>query len=331
MSDRELMYREALREALFEEMERDQSIFIIGEGIAERGGSYKVTEGLLDKYGSQRVRDTPISEASMIGVGVGAAIAGARPIVEILYVDFAMLGMDMIVNQAAKFRLMTGGSGRVPFIMRTQGGTGGGVAAQHSQSLEALFYHIPGLRVVMPSSPYDAKGLLKYALRQPDPVMFIEHKHLYMTKGHVPEGDVIVEFGKADIKREGTDVTLIAWSNMVPRTLEAADELAKQGISAEVLDPRTLVPLDRDAILKSVSKTNRCVIVQEAVRRGGVASDISSVIQEEAFYDLDAPVTIVAGMDTPIPFNLTLEQASVPQKDDVIQAVHKVLHAEPVL
>ena len=331
MSDRELMYREALREALFEEMERDQSIFIIGEGIAERGGSYKVTEGLLAKYGAKRVRDTPISEASMIGVGVGAAIAGARPIVEILYVDFAMLGMDMIVNQAAKFRLMTGGSGRVPFIMRTQGGTGGGVAAQHSQSLEALFYHIPGLRVVMPSTPYDAKGLLKYALRQPDPVMFIEHKHLYMTKGHVPEGEVIVEFGKADIKREGTDVTLIAWSNMVPRTLEAAEELSKMGISAEVIDPRTLVPLDRQTILKSVAKTNRCVIVQEAVRRGGVASDISSIIQEEAFYDLDAPVTVIAGMDTPIPFNLTLEQASVPQKDDVIRAVQKVLHSEPVV
>jgi len=325
------MYREALREALFEEMERDQSIFIIGEGIAERGGSYKVTEGLLAKYGAKRVRDTPISEASMIGVGVGAAIAGARPIVEILYVDFAMLGMDMIVNQAAKFRLMTGGSGRVPFIMRTQGGTGGGVAAQHSQSLEALFYHIPGLRVVMPSTPYDAKGLLKYALRQPDPVMFIEHKHLYMTKGHVPEGEVIVEFGKADIKREGTDVTLIAWSNMVPRTLEAAEELSKMGISAEVIDPRTLVPLDRQTILKSVAKTNRCVIVQEAVRRGGVASDISSIIQEEAFYDLDAPVTVIAGMDTPIPFNLTLEQASVPQKDDVIRAVQKVLHSEPVV
>ncbi|MEP0519754.1 MAG: alpha-ketoacid dehydrogenase subunit beta [Hyphomicrobiales bacterium] len=329
MSDRELMYREALREALFEEMERDQEIFIIGEGIAERGGSYKVTEGLLAKYGAGRVRDTPISEASMIGVGVGAAIAGGRPIVEILYVDFAMLGMDMIVNQAAKFRLMTGGSGRVPFILRTQGGTGGGVAAQHSQSLEALFYHIPGLRVVMPSSPYDAKGLLKYALRQPDPVMFIEHKHLYMTKGHVPEGEVIVEFGKADIKREGTDVTLIAWSNMVPRTLEAAEELSKAGISAEVLDPRTLVPLDRDAILRSVAKTNRCVIVQEAVRRGGIASDISSIIQENAFYDLDAPVTIVAGMNTPIPFNLTLEQASVPQKDDVIAAVHSVLHTTP--
>ncbi|MBK5948482.1 alpha-ketoacid dehydrogenase subunit beta [Rhodobium orientis] len=322
------MYREALREALFEEMELNDEVFIIGEGIAERGGSYKVTEGLLAKFGALRVRDTPISEASMIGVGVGAAIAHARPVVEILYIDFAMLGMDQIVNQAAKFRLMTGGEGRVPFVLRTQGGTGGGVAAQHSQSLEALFYHIPGLRVVMPSTPHDAKGLLKYALRQPDPVMFLEHKHLYMTKGMVPEGELIIEFGKADIKREGTDVTLIAWSNMVPRTLEAAEQLAGEGISAEVLDPRTLVPLDKDAILASVAKTNRVVIVQEAVRRGGVASDIASIIQQEAFYDLDAPVEIVAGMNTPIPFNLELEKASVPQTSDIVAAAKSVLHAD---
>lgn len=326
MAHRELMYREALREAIDEEMERNAQVFIIGEGIAERGGSYKVTEGLLAKYGAKRVRDTPIAEAGMIGVGVGAAIAGARPIVEILYVDFAMLGMDMIVNQAAKFRLMTGGEGRVPFVMRTQGGAGGGVAAQHSQSLEALFYHIPGLRVVMPSTPADAKGLLKYALRQPDPVMFLEHKHLYMTKGLVPDGEHIVEFGKGDIKREGTDVTVIAWSNMIPRTLEAAEELAAQGISAEVIDPRTLVPLDREMILKSVAKTRRAVIVQEANRRGGVASDIASIIQEELFYELDAPVEIVAGLDIPIPFNLTLEAASVPQKPDVIAAVRRSLH-----
>ncbi|MEQ9491383.1 MAG: alpha-ketoacid dehydrogenase subunit beta [Alphaproteobacteria bacterium] len=327
MSDREIMYRDALREALFEEMEINPDVFIIGEGIAERGGSYKVTEGLLAKFGKNRVRDTPISEASMIGVGVGAAIAGARPVVEILYIDFAMLGMDQIVNQAAKFRLMTGGDGRVPFIMRTQGGTGGGVAAQHSQSLEALFYHIPGLRVVMPSTPVDAKGLLKYALRQPDPVMFLEHKHLYMTKGHVPEGEIIIEFGKADVKREGTDLTLICWSNMVPRSLEAAEEAAKEGISCEVIDLRTLMPMDKECILNSVAKTNRCMIVQEAVRRGGVASDISSIIQQEAFYDLDAPVEILAGMDTPIPFNLALEQASVPQKDDIVDAIKRVANA----
>lgn len=327
---REIMYRDALREAIDEEMERDSTVFIIGEGIAERGGSYKVTEGLLAKYGTKRVRDTPIAEAGMIGVGVGAAIAGARPIVEILYVDFAMLGMDMLVNQAAKFRLMTGGSGRVPFVMRTQGGTGGGVAAQHSQSLEALFYHIPGLKVVMPSTPADAKGLLKYALRQQDPVMFLEHKHLYMTKGLVPDGEHIIEFGKGDIKRSGKDVTLIAWSNMVPRTLEAAEKLAAEGIDAEVIDPRTLVPLDKEMILGSVAKTNRAVIVQEAVRRGGVASDIASIIQEEAFYVLDAPIEIVAGLNIPVPFNLELEKASVPQADDIVAAARRALHAKPL-
>jgi pyruvate/2-oxoglutarate/acetoin dehydrogenase E1 component len=327
---REIMYRDALREAIDEEMERDSTVFIIGEGIADRGGSYKVTEGLLAKYGAKRVRDTPIAEAGMIGVGVGAAIAGARPIVEILYIDFAMLGMDMIVNQAAKFRLMTGGDGRVPFVMRTQGGTGGGVAAQHSQSLEALFYHIPGLKVVMPSTPADAKGLLKYALRQDDPVMFLEHKHLYMTKGMVPDGEHVIEFGKGDIKRPGKDVTLIAWSNMIPRTLEAAERLAAEGIDAEVIDPRTLVPLDKEMILTSVAKTNRAVIVQEAVRRGGVASDIASIIQEEAFYDLDAPVEIVAGLNIPIPFNLELEKASVPQVDDIVLAVRRSLHTKPM-
>lgn len=326
MASKEMMYREALREALDEEMARNSDVFIIGEGIAERGGSYKVTEGLLAKYGERRVRDTPISEASMIGVGVGAAISGARPIVEILYVDFAMLGMDQIVNQAAKFRLMTGGSGNVPFVLRTQGGAGGGVAAQHSQSLEALFYHIPGLRVVMPSTPRDAKGLLKHALRQPNPVMFIEHKHLYMTKGDVPEEEYEIEFGQADVKREGADVTLVAWSNMIPRSLEVAEEMAKEGISVEVIDPRTLVPLDENTIIESVKKTNRVVIVQEAVRRGGVASDICSIIQDKVFYYLDAPIEIVAGLNTPIPFNLELEKASIPQKEQIREGILKVVH-----
>lgn len=327
MASREMMYREALREALDEEMARNSDVFIIGEGIAERGGSYKVTEGLLAKYGERRVRDTPISEASMIGVGVGAAISGARPIVEILYVDFAMLGMDQIVNQAAKFRLMTGGSGNVPFVLRTQGGAGGGVAAQHSQSLEALFYHIPGLRVVMPSTPRDAKGLLKHALRQPNPVMFIEHKHLYMTKGDVPEEEYEIEFGQADVKREGADVTLVAWSNMIPRSLEVAEEMAKEGISVEVIDPRTLVPLDENTIIESVKKTNRVVIVQEAVRRGGVASDICSIIQDKVFYYLDAPIEIVVGLNTPIPFNLELEKASIPQKEQIREGILKVVHS----
>jgi len=235
MSAREIMYRDALREALDHEMGVNPAVFIIGEGIAERGGSYKVTEGLLNKYGPDRVRDTPISEASMIGAGVGAAIAGARPITEILYIDFAMLGMDQIVNQAAKFRLMTGDRGSVPFVMRTQGGAGGAVAAQHSQSLEALFYHIPGLRVVMPSTPYDAKGLLTHSLRQDHPVMFLEHKHLYMTKGMVPEEDYEIEFGKAEVMTEGDDVTIVAWSHMLLKTMEAAETLAAENIQAEVI------------------------------------------------------------------------------------------------
>ena len=325
MADREIMYRDALREALDHEMCVNPSVFIIGEGIAERGGSYKVTEGLLAKYGAGRVRDTPISEASMIGAGVGAAIAGARPITEILYIDFAMLGMDQIVNQAAKFRLMTGDRGSVPFVMRTQGGTGGAVAAQHSQSLEALFYHIPGLRVVMPSTPYDAKGLLTHALRQDHPVMFLEHKHLYMTKGHVPEESYEIEFGKAQVIREGTDVTIIAWSHMLLKAMEAAEALAEQNVNAEVINMRTLSPLDTDTIMASVAKTNRVVIAQEAVRRGGVASDIASYIHTDHFYSLDAPIEIVAGLNIPIPFNMSLEKASVPQVDDIVAAAHRTL------
>ncbi len=323
---REIMYREALNEALREEMRRDSSVFLMGEGIAERGGSYKVTVDLLKEFGPKRVMDTPIAEASFTGAGVGAAIAGMRPVVEILFVDFAMLVLDQIINQAAKYKFMSGGEAKVPFVLRSQGGVGNGLAAQHSESLEAIFYHIPGLQVVMPSTPYDAKGLLKSAIRSDDPVIFLEHKLLYMTKGDVPESDYIVNFGEADIKRKGADVTMIAWSNMVPRSLAAAEDLSEQGIQAEVIDPRTLVPLDVDSILASVRKTERVVIVQEAVRRGGVASDIASIIQAEAFDYLDAPIEIVAGMNTPVPFNLALESRVIPQKDDIIAAVKKVMY-----
>ena len=244
MSDksRVIMYREALNEALREEMQRDPTVFIMGEGIAERGGSYKVTVGLVDEFGPKRVIDTPISEASFTGAGVGAAITGMRPIVEILFIDFTSLVMDQIINQAAKYKFMTGGKGRVPMVLRTQGGVGNGLAAQHSQSLEALFYHIPGLKVVMPSTPYDAKGLIKSAIRDDDPVIFIEHKLLYMTEGEVPEGEYTIELGKGDIKREGKDATLIAWSGMIPRSLAAVEKLAQEGIDVEVVDPRTLVP-----------------------------------------------------------------------------------------
>lgn len=320
---REIMYREALNEALKEEMRRDPTVFMMGEGIAERGGSYKVTVGLLEEFGSRRVMDTPIAEASFTGAGIGAAITGMRPVVEILFVDFTMLIMDQLVNQAAKYRFMSGGKASVPFVLRSQGGVGNGLAAQHSESLEAIFYHIPGLKLVMPSTPYDAKGLLKSAIRSDDPVVFLEHKLLYMNKGPVPEEEYLVELGKADIKRTGSDVTLIAWSNMVPRSLEAAEQLAAEGIEAEVLDLRTLVPLDIEAVLQSVRKTEHVVIVQEAVRRGGIASDIAAMIQAEAFDYLDAPIEIVAGLNCPIPFNLNLEKQVVPRSGDIVKAARK--------
>ena len=325
--DREIMYREALNEALREEMARDPTVFCMGVGIAERGGSYKVTVGLLAQFGRKRVIDTPISEASFTGAGVGAAITGMRPIVEILFVDFSMLVLDQIINQAAKYRFMTAGEGRVPMVLRTQGGVGGALAAQHSQSLEAIYYHIPGLKVVMPSTPRDAKGLLKAAIRDDDPVIFIEHKLLYMTKGVVPQHEYIIELGKAETKRSGNDVTLIAWSNMVLRSLSAAEKLAEEGIDVEVIDLRTLVPMDTNAVLQSVRKTEHVVIVQEAVRRGGVASDIASLIQQEAFDYLDAPVEICAGKNTAIPFNIRLETACVPQEEDIIRAVKRAVGA----
>jgi pyruvate dehydrogenase E1 component beta subunit len=321
------MYREALNEALREEMLRDESVFLIGGGIGQRGGSYKVTAGLLDEFGPWRVIDTPISEASFTGAGVGAAITGMRPVVEILFIDFTSLIIDQIVNQAAKYRFMSGGTGRVPMVLRTQGGSGNGLAAQHSQSLEAWYYHVPGLKLVMPSVPYDAKGLLKSAIRDNDPVVFLEHKLLYMNKGPVPEAEYTIELGVGDVKRRGTDVTIVAWSNMVGRALSAAEKLAQEGIEAEVIDPRTLVPLHKQLILESVQKTEHLVIVQEAVRRGGVASDIASIVQQEGFDSLDAPIEIVAGKNTPIPFNVDLEKASVPREQDVIQAVKRSLGA----
>ncbi len=322
---REIMYREALNEALIEEMARDNKVFIMGEGIAERGGSYKVTVGLQERFGARRVFDTPISENGFTGAGVGAALTGMRPVVEILFVDFTMLVLDQIINQAAKFRFMSGNTARVPLVVRTQGGVGNGLAAQHSQSLEAIFYHIPGLRVVMPSTPYDAKGLLKAAIRCDDPVIFIEHKLLYMNKGEVPEEEYIISLGEADIKKEGTDLTIVAWSGMIPKVMDATEILSKEGISAEVVDPRSLVPLDKLTIINSVKKTEHVLIVQEAVRRGGVGSDISSIIQEEAFDYLNSPIKILGGLNTPCPFNLNLEKAVIPQVDDIVRAAKEVL------
>jgi acetoin:2,6-dichlorophenolindophenol oxidoreductase subunit beta len=320
-----MKYREALRAALEEEMERDPSVFCIGEGIGERGGSYKVTEGLIARFGPGRVIDTPLSEAGFVGVGVGAAIAGQRPVVEMLFVDFLLLAMDQVVNQAAKYRFMSGGEGRVPLVIRTQGGAGNSLAGQHSQSLEALYHHIPGLKVVMPSTPRDAKGLLKAAIRDDDPVIFIEHKLLYMTDGEVPEEPYEIPLGVADVKRAGSDVTLVAWSHMVTKSLTAAEQLAADGISVEVIDLRTLVPMDMACVLDSVRRTGRLVIAQEAVKRGGVASDVAAIVAEEAFESLHAPIVRVAAYNTVVPFNLTLEKATVPQVADIVAGVRSVL------
>jgi len=321
----EMMYREALRRALDEEMRRDPLVFLMGETIAERGGSYKVTEGLLKKYGPRRVIDTPIAEASFTGMAVGAALIGCRPVVEILFVDFAMLAMDQIVNQAAKQEFISGGQCRVPMVLRTQGGAGNGLAAQHSQSLEALFYHIPGLKVAMPSTPRDACGLLKAAIRDDQPVIFIEHKLLYMTRGPVPEEEYVIPLGRAEVKKSGTDVSLITYSHMTLKCLEAAAALEADGIRAEVVDLRTLSPLDKETILASARKTGRAIVVHEAVKRGGVGGDIAAMLMEEAYDDLDGPVLRIAGRNTPIPYNLNIEKACVPSVEDIVAGVLRMV------
>jgi pyruvate dehydrogenase E1 component beta subunit len=322
-----IKYRDALREAIREEMIRDPNVFCMGEGIAERGGSYKVTLDLYKEFGLDRIIDTPISEASFVGMAVGAAILGMRPIAEILFIDFACLVMDQIVNQAAKYRFMSGDQGRVPMILRTQGGVGNGLAGQHSQSLEAFYYHIPGLKVVMPSTPYDAKGLLKTSVREDDPVVFIEHKLLYMTEGEVPQDEYLIPFGEADVKCEGDDITLVTYSYMTVRCLEAADILAKEGINVEVIDLRTLVPLDKDKILQSVEKTGRLIVVHESCKRGGVGGDIAAMVAEEAFDYLDAPVRRITGKNTTIPFNLQLEQVCTPSVEDLVIGVRNCVNA----
>jgi pyruvate dehydrogenase E1 component beta subunit len=320
----DMMYREALRRALDEEMQRDALVFLMGETIAERGGSYKVTEGLLKKFGPRRVIDTPIAEASFTGMAVGAALIGCRPVVEILFVDFAMLAMDQIVNQAAKYEFISGGQGGVPMVLRTQGGAGNGLAAQHSQSLEAFFYHIPGLKVVMPSTPADACGLLKSAIRDDHPVIFIEHKLLYMTRGPVPDEEFLIPLGQAEVKRSGSDVSLITYSHMTLKCLEAAAALEAEGISVEVVDLRTLSPLDKETILASARKTGRVIVVHEAVKRGGVGGDIAALLMEEAYDDLDGPVLRIAGRNTPIPYNLNIEKACVPSVEEIIAGVLRI-------
>jgi len=324
MADRQLQYREALNEALHEEMERDPSVCVMGEDIGSYGSPFQITRGLYDRFGAKRVRDTPISEAGFTGIAVGAAMTGLRPVVEILYIDFCTLAMDQIVNQAAKARYMFGGKARAPLVIRTQGGGGRGNAAQHSQSLEMWFVHVPGLIVVQPSTPYDAKGLLKSAIRDDNPVVFIEHKLLYNTTGPVPEEEYLIPIGVADVKRPGDDVTIVATSRMVLFALNAAEELARQGIEAEVIDPRTLKPLDIDTIVRSVEKTGRLVVVNEGHLTGGFTAEVAAQVQRKAFEWLDAPIMQVATEDVPLPYSGPLELEAIPNERDIVNAVRQV-------
>ncbi len=321
---REITYREALREGLREEMRRDEHVFLLGEDIAEFGGTYKVTQGLVEEFGPERVRNTPISEAAIVGAALGAALLGMRPVAEIMYIDFSTISLDMIVNQAAKVRYMFGGKAKASLVVRTQGGAGRSSAAQHAQSLEAWYTHVPGLKVVMPSTPYDVKGLIKSAIRDDDPIIFIEHKLLYNEKGLVPEEEYLVPIGKADIKREGKHVTIVATSRMVLRALKAAEVLAGEGIEAEVIDPRTLVPLDEEAILGSVKKTGRLAVVHEACKRSGYGAEIAAMVGEKAFYDLDAPIKRIAALNTPVPFAPSLENFVIPDEETIVKGVREL-------
>jgi Pyruvate/2-oxoglutarate dehydrogenase complex, dehydrogenase (E1) component, eukaryotic type, beta subunit len=323
---REITYLEAVREAMSQEMRKNEDIYILGEDIGVYGGAFGVTRGMIEEFGPERVRNTPISEAAIAGAAVGSALTGMRPILELQFSDFITIAMDQLVNQAAKLRYMFGGKGKVPMVVRTPAGSGTGAAAQHSQSLEAWMAHIPGLKVVQPSTAYDAKGLLKAAIDDDNPVIFYEHKLLYKTKSHVPEEQYSIPLGKADIKREGKDVTIVATAIMVHKALEAAKELEKEGIDVEIVDPRTLVPLDEETIVESVKKTGRVVVVHEAVKRGGYGGEIASVIAEsEAFDYLDAPIKRLGGLPVPIPYNPNLEKAAVPQVPDIIKAVKETV------
>ena len=322
---RQITYKEALKEAMREEMIRDESVFLLGEDIGKYGGVYAVTKGLFDEFGPQRVKDTPLAEAVIVGAATGAAAVGARPVAEIMYVNFMTFCMDQIVNQAAKMRYMFGGKIKVPMVIRTQGGAGTFCAAQHSESLESWFIHVPGLKVIMPSTPYDAKGLLKSAIRDDNVVIFIEHNMLYNNKGPVPEEEYLLPIGVADIKRKGDDVTIISYSKMVFDALEAAEELAEGGISAEVIDIRTLNPLDINTIIESVKKTGRAIICEADCKTGGVGAEILSQVVENTFDYLDASVKRVAGVDTPIPYSPLLEKIAIPDKDDIIKAVKEIL------
>jgi len=323
---REMTYAEAIREALRQEMLRDESVFLMGEDLGIYGGAFGVTLGLVDEFGEERVRDTPISEAVIAGAAAGAALTGMRPVAEIMFMDFTTIAMEQLVNQAAKTRFMFGGTAQVPMVLRTPAGSGTGAAAQHSQSLEAWFVHVPGLKVVMPSTPYDAKGLLVSSIRDNNPVIFIEQKLLYRKKGPVPEDLYTVPLSVADVKREGRDVTIVATGVMVTRSLAAAEELAQEGIDVEVVDPRTLKPYDAETITNSVIKTGRLLIVHEAYKTCGFGAEISAMISEgPAFMYLNAPIRRLAGLDIPIPYNRTLEYHTVPQEESIVAAAKELM------
>ncbi len=327
---RQITYAEALNEALREEMRRDPSVFIMGEDVAGwgEGGTFGVTKNLSKEFGTDRVRDTPISEEAIAALAIGAAATGSRPIAEIMYVDFIGLAMEPIVNQAAKLRYMFGGKAKVPVVIRAQEGAGRGNAAQHSQSLEAWFCHIPGLKVVTPSTPYDAKGLLKSAVRDDNPVIFLEHKALYFVKGGVPTEEYVVPLGQADVKRPGKHVTVVGVHTMVGKALQAAEQLAEEGIELEVIDPRSLVPLDEETIVSSVRKTGRLIVSHEAYTRSGFGAEIVTRVMESAFDYLDAPPVRVCARDVPVPYNATLETAALPQVADLVSAARALVRKE---
>jgi pyruvate/2-oxoglutarate/acetoin dehydrogenase E1 component len=324
---REITYLEAVREAMTQEMERDERVFLIGQDIGVYGGAFGATFGMLDKFGPERILETPITELGIAGAATGAALIGMRPIAEIMFMDFTTLASEQLVNQAAKIRFMFGGKATVPMVLRTPAGSGTGAAAHHSQSLENWFVHIPGLRVVMPSTPYDVKGLLIASIRDDNPIVFVEHKLLYKTKGPVPEEPYTIPLGSAEVKREGRDLTIFATAIMVKKSLEAAEKLAEEGIEVEVVDPRTLKPLDIDTLVNSVKKTSKLLIVHEAVKTGGFGGEIAALIAEsEAFGYLDAPIIRLAGRDMPMPYNRTLEYHTVPQVENIVEKARELFH-----
>ena len=322
----EISYLEAIRQALWQEMKRDERVFLLGEDIGRYGGAFGLTYGMLDEFGPERVRETPISEAAIVATAIGAALLDMRPVAELMFMDFVLLALDQIANQAAKMRFMFGGRTTVPMVIRMPSGSGAGAASQHSQSLESVLMHFPGLIVLNPSTPYDAKGLMLAAIRNPNPVCFVEHKVLYKTKGEVPEGDYTIPIGVAEIKRAGRDITVVANNVMVMKTLNVAERLSKEGIEVEVIDPRTLLPLDTQTIIDSVRRTGRLLVVHEACQTGGWAGEvIAAVVGSPAFDYIDAPVRRLGGKDIPIPYNRGLERIAIPQEPDIEQEIRAMV------